>query len=230
MKDFVFFLPTRKGSERVLSKNTRKFSSFEGGILELKIKQLLNLNLDIPIIISTNDELSIDVALKFNDDKIKIIERPEHLCQSSTNINDFINYIPTIFSEDKHVFWLHATSPFVDESIYLKAIEIYNRLDFNFDSLMSVTKIQQFLWNPINNSCINYDRSIVKWPRTQDLQVLYEINHAFYINSIKNYLELNDRIGSKPYYFELDKLQSFDIDWEDDFIVADKIHKSLFKL
>jgi hypothetical protein len=59
------------------------------------------------------------------------------------------------------------------------------------------------------------------------LKVLYEINHAFYINSIVNYIKLKDRIGAKPYYFELDKLQSFDIDWEEDFRIAEKIFNAV---
>lgn len=36
----AFFLPTRKGSERVKSKNTRPFAGIEGGLVENKIKQL----------------------------------------------------------------------------------------------------------------------------------------------------------------------------------------------
>jgi N-acylneuraminate cytidylyltransferase len=226
-KDIVFFIPTRKGSERVVSKNTRKFSNIDGGLLGLKLKQILNLNLDFPIVLSTNDENSIEVALKLKESRINIIERPEQLCLSSTNINEFINYIPTIFDRNKHVFWLHTTTPFVNEDSYLKAVKLYQNLEEPYDSLISVTKIQQFLWDPESNECLNYDRSSLKWPRTQDLKVLYEINHAFYINSIENYLKLKDRIGAKPYYFELDKLQSFDIDWEEDFIIAEKIFNAL---
>lgn len=41
MSDKVaFFLPTRKGSERVKNKNTRPFAGDEGGLVEIKIKQL----------------------------------------------------------------------------------------------------------------------------------------------------------------------------------------------
>ena len=41
----AFFLPTRKGSERVKSKNTRPFAGIEGGLVENKIKQLLEPNI-----------------------------------------------------------------------------------------------------------------------------------------------------------------------------------------
>jgi N-acylneuraminate cytidylyltransferase len=227
MKKIVFFLPTRKGSERVLSKNTRQFADFEGGILELKLKQLIRLNLNIPIIISTNDEESIRVCEKFSNELINVIVRPDYLCKSSTNINDFINYIPDIIPHDKHVFWIHTTAPFVEDDTYKKVISNYQKLDGKYDSIISVNKIQQFLWDPVTNKCINHDRSITKWPRTQDLKILYEINHAFYVNSIRNYIKYKDRIGENPMYFELDKLESFDIDWEDDFIIAEKIYKSI---
>ena len=36
----AFFLPTRKGSERVKNKNTRPFAGSEGGLVENKIKHL----------------------------------------------------------------------------------------------------------------------------------------------------------------------------------------------
>ena len=39
MDKIAFFLPTRKGSERVVNKNTRTFAGVEGGILKIKLQQ-----------------------------------------------------------------------------------------------------------------------------------------------------------------------------------------------
>ena len=36
----AFYLPTRKGSERVKNKNTRNFAGIEGGLVENKLNQL----------------------------------------------------------------------------------------------------------------------------------------------------------------------------------------------
>ena len=36
----AFYLPTRKGSERVINKNTKPFAGIEGGLVENKVKQL----------------------------------------------------------------------------------------------------------------------------------------------------------------------------------------------
>jgi CMP-N-acetylneuraminic acid synthetase len=230
MDSICFFLPTRKGSERVINKNTRTFSGIEGGILKLKIDELLKVKSVNKIIISTNDSETIEMAKSFKTDRIVIIERPDELCLSSTIIEDFINYIPSIVNEE-HIFWVHTTAPFVTAQDYEEALcKYWEVLKSNvYDSLISVTKIQQFIWDAETKQCVNHDRSVVKWPRTQDLKPLYEINHAFYINSRKNYINNSDRIGITPYLYELDRVKSFDIDWEDDFVIAEALYERFRK-
>lgn len=231
MEDIVFFLPTRKGSQRVKNKNTRPFSSVEGGLVEIKIKQLLDVNKVNKIVISTNDENTIKVAKKLDPNMTKIIidNRPDNLCSSTTLVEDFINYIPSVV-ESEHIFWVHATAPFTQTEDYEDALDKYfEKLEEGYDSLMSVTKLQQFLWSENKNGMINCDRSKNKWPNTQDLEPLYEINHSFYISSRNNYLNLSDRIGENPYLYILDRIKSFDIDWEDDFLIGEAIYEKLFK-
>lgn len=231
MEKYAFFLPTRKGSERVINKNTRTFAGIEGGILRVKLEQLLSVERIGTIIISTNDEATIEIAKSFNNPRIKIVERPEFLCLSSTVIQDFINYIPSIVDAE-HIFWVHTTAPFADPKILNDALDVYEKQvieEKNYDSLLSVSKIQQFLWSEKENKCVNHDRTKVLWPRTQDLEPLYEINHAFYINSKENFLKYHDRIGIKPFLYELDKIHSLDIDWGDDFALAEIVYKYLYQ-
>ena len=74
----AFFLPTRKGSERVPNKNTRPFAGIEGGLLENKIKQLLATNQLDEIILSTNDETRMHIAEKYRrDSRFGLIALPE---------------------------------------------------------------------------------------------------------------------------------------------------------
>ena len=97
MDKISFFLPTRKGSERVINKNTRPFAGIEGGLVENKIKQILATKRIDEIIFSSNDEKCLEVAQKYaSDSRMKIVERPEELCLSSTNLQDLICYVPTI--------------------------------------------------------------------------------------------------------------------------------------
>jgi N-acylneuraminate cytidylyltransferase len=85
---------------------------------------------------------------------------------------------------------------------------------------MSVNRIQQFIWSDKEKCVINTDRTVNPWPNTQDLDPLYEINHAFYINSRHNYLTHGDRIGRAPALYVCEGLRKIDIDWQDDFEIA----------
>lgn len=223
------FLPTRKGSERVKNKNTRKFSEFEGGLLELKLKQLSILDVE-EVILSTNDEESIAVARKLENDfpKLKIDERPDHLALSTTSLSDLISYVPTI-TKGENILWTHVTSPMVDGKIYDDCIKsFYNGLEKGFDSLMSVSAFQNFLWKKELNDIINRTGK-ERWPKTQDLQMLYEINSAVFITPNQVYKEKGDRVGDKPFLFEMNKLTSLDVDWEEDFKIAEAVYDKFKK-
>lgn len=219
------FLPCRAGSERIPNKNTKIFSGFKGGLLQLKLQQLLKVKLVDQIILSTNDPQVIKIGEEFTN-KVLIDVRPEELALSSTSTDDLIRYVPKIVTQG-HVLWTHTTSPFIDEDIYDEAISIYlsNLKSGSYDSLMSVTRLQTFLWN--KEGSVNYNRKVEKWPRTQTLDELFEINSGIFINSIDNYLRFKDRIGVNPYLMNIEGYKSFDIDWPVDFELAEMIFKKL---
>ncbi|TDQ09930.1 acylneuraminate cytidylyltransferase family protein [Pedobacter metabolipauper] len=226
-----FFLPLRKGSERVINKNTKRFAGIEGGILALKLQQLIGSKLIDEIVLSTNDEVCIDVAKKFlnKDSRIKIDYRPQHLCESSTKLTDLIAYVPTVVSHE-HIIWGHVTTPIADGADYDSGIRAYfDSLLAGYDSLISVMPFQNFLLNQ-SAEVINKNIAGIRWPRTQDLLPLYEINHVMFIAGKNIYLDLNDRVGSHPFLFEMDKLHSLDVDWEDDFLIAEAVYERLTKL
>lgn len=221
------FLPCRAGSERVPHKNTRTFAGIEGGLLKIKLQQLITCNAIDTIVLSTNDEEVIELAETLSSDKIKIDRRPEHLATSSTSTDDLVKYVPTIISEGA-VLWTHVTSPFIDGKIYEEAINAYKNALANGgnDSLMSVTALRTFIWN--KEGAVNYDRNKEKWPRTQTIEPLYEINSGIFLADIDIYRNLQDRIGKKPFLFENNDIDSFDIDWEEDFFIAEAIYKKLY--
>jgi len=218
LKEVIAFLPMRKGSQRVKNKNIKDFAKIKGGLTYIKISQLLKSKRIDKIIVSTNDEEVKDIALFFNDKKIIIDDRPEYLASSETSTDDLIRYVPSII-ENGIVLWTHVTSPFVTEKLYDEMIEEYLQNLNKFDSLMSVTKIQKFIWD--KEKPINYDKSKEKWPRTQTIEPIYEINSGAFIADIEVYKNLNDRVGNKPYLYEFSDKEAFDIDWEDDFEIAE---------
>lgn len=222
----AFFLPTRKGSERVKSKNTRPFAGIEGGLVENKIKQLLATKHIDEILFSSNDEMCIAIAEKYaSDSRLRIIPRPNELCLSTTNLQDLICYVPTITNAD-HILWGHITTPLVEAKVYDTAIEQYlSKITKGYDSLVSVKELKNFLLNQegklVNNT------TDIPWPRTQDLEPLYEINHAIFLAKRSVYTEQKNRIGQKPLLYIMDEIHSKDIDWEEDFKIAEIMYKTL---
>lgn len=221
------FLPTRKGSERVINKNTRDFGGIEGGLLKLKLTQLLSSHVIYEIILSTDDPSSIKVAESFQSKRIKIIERPEDLALSSTSLVDLVRYVPTICNSE-HILWTHVTSPFVLADDYdAICVKYLEQIKDENDSLMTVKAIRNFIWDKDQNDLINRINN-EKWPRTQDLKVYYEIDSAVFLSSRANYLKYDDRIGKYPYLYEMDGMKSFDVDWEEDFRLAEILYKELY--
>lgn len=222
----AFFLPTRKGSERVKSKNTRPFAGIEGGLVENKIKQLLATKHIDEILFSSNDEMCIAIAEKYaSDSRLRIIPRPNELCLSTTNLQDLICYVPTITNAD-HILWGHVTTPLVEAKVYDTAIEQYlSKITKGYDSLVSIKELKNFLLNQegklVNNT------TDIPWPRTQDLEPLYEINHAIFLAKRSVYTEQKNRIGQKPLLYIMDEIHSKDIDWEEDFKIAEIMYKTL---
>lgn len=220
----VAFLPCRAGSERIPLKNTRIFAGKSDGLLGIKLTQLSECSAIDKIVVSSNDPLVIAIAERFikNFPKIVIDRRPEHLCTSLTSTDDLITYASGLI-DDESLLWTHVTSPLVTAREYHQMIDSYKKsiIDNSHDSLMAVTPLRNFLWN--NYKPVNYDRKVEKWPRTQTLVPLYMINSSAFIISGDLMRKFNDRIGASPKLYELDEISSFEVDWEDQFKIAEML-------
>ncbi|WP_034920717.1 cytidylyltransferase domain-containing protein [Gillisia sp. CAL575] len=221
------FLPVRAGSERVKNKNTRSFAGIDNGILELKLNQLVNLQFVDEVIISSNSNTCLEIAETYKN-RIKnlvIDERPEHLGNSSTKLKDLILYAAEINSCE-NILWTHATNPLFNAKNYNQAIEVFLHQKKNgYDSLVTGCICKDFLLDTESNKIIN-NTTKLNWPRTQDLKELFAINNAVFIANRERYL-LGERLGIKPYYLENDKISSLDIDYEEDFLIAEAVYEKL---
>ena len=223
MSTVSFFLPVRAGSERVLNKNTKPFADIEGGLLANKLRQISQSRNIAEIILSTNDPDCIEVGERFasTDKRIRVILRPDELCSSQTNLQDLIRYVATV-TNCEHVLWGHVTTPLVHAPLYDEAIECYrNALRDGFDSLVSVSRFQNFLLNDAGQMVNNSTK--LPWPRTQDLTPLYEINHAMFMAPRQLYAQ-GQRTGVHPKLYQFEKIRAYDIDWPEDFVVCEQLY------
>ncbi len=58
--------------------------------------------------------------------------------------------------------------------------------------------------------------------------LLFSINHTMFLAKREVYIEQKNRIGQKPLLHVMDKLHSLDIDWPDDFIIAEIMYNNLY--
>jgi len=227
----TLFLPCRAGSERVPDKNTRPFAGYPGGLLGLKLEQLERVR----------DGLLTDVVLDSNDPRVlelgeakrrtwggsaalTVRERPDHLGRSSTTTDALIAYaLDTLPCEV--LAWTHVTSPLFSARSYERAFDAFHARDSErHDSLMTVTPLHGFVWD--EGGPLNYPRGPLRWPRTQDLRPLYEVNSALFIVPRAVGLASGDRIGDRPMLHATGKVESADIDWPDDFTAAEALYRA----
>ena len=211
----------RSKSERIVNKNTKPFASVSGGLTEIKISQLLETKYIEQIIVSTDDPKVMKICERFENSRILLVRRDPALATSTTSTDDLVKHAAEIMP-DGHILWTHVTSPFITSGYYEKFIESYFKNLEIYDSLMTVTRLQKFLWN--DDEPINYNRSIEKWPRTQTLKPVWEINSGAFMTHRTIYFEKLDRIGNRPLKYELSDEIAFDIDWPLDFRIAELMY------
>ena len=197
----------------------RPFDSDGSSLLIRKLNQLYLVEEIDEVIVSSNCPECIDQATKLSkrDKRIRIDMRDDSLCQSTTKVEDLAKHIATL-SSCEDIIWLHVTSPYIDSKSIKKGIDLYYHTP-DSDSVFSANKLQNFIWNPVSRLIVNNLECDNKYPNTQDLSTLYEINHGFYIVN-RSLLEIGERIGSNPTNYECHGPECIDIDWETDFEYA----------
>lgn len=212
------FLPVRKGSERVKSKNTRKFSDSGSSLLQIKIEQLLTVKGISRIVVSTNDEAAIEAAREFEKDKIVIDVRPEWLCLSETKISDLTLHAARVCRSET-ILWTHVTSPLFTGEHYSAAIsEMEAKSKVGFDSLATVKRLKEFVLDQ-NFTPLQDLNKWTMWPRTQDLDPLFVLNSAMFL-APKSFYELGARLGDKPFFLVCEDVPSLDVNTDFDWDVA----------
>lgn len=67
------------------------------------------------------------------------------------------------------------------------------------------------------------------FPRTQDLPLIYAETSIAFVFTKESFLKHNRRLGSKPFVKEVGKIEAMDIDYPEDFEVADAVYKEIIK-
>lgn len=223
MKDYsiVAIVPMRHSSERVKGKNYRDFAGKP--LFFHVIESLLKCKKISTVIIDTDSSTIIQMSEDAFGNKVKILNRPEHLRDGATPMNDvllnIINQIPADF-----YLQTHSTNPLLSPVTIEKAIDKFIEIFPVYDSLFTVTRKNVRYWDVLARP-INHNENILL--RTQDLPPIFEENSCLYLFTKEILQRKHNRIGDRPYLFEMPEIEAQDIDVELNFKVAEFLFKEL---
>lgn len=211
----VAFVPIKLNNERIPGKNLKPF--FDG-------TPLVHFILKTLIQIEEIDDVYVfcsDTAIKeYLPAGVKFLLRPTYLDTAEATPQDIMREFISKIQADIYVT-SHATSPFVSaEHIRECVVKVQSG---EYDSAFTAEKIQRLLWK--NNSPLNFEADHI--PRTQDLEKIYSEVSAAYVYRKEVFLRLKRRIGEKPYICEVSGLECVDIDYPEDFMIADAIYEKI---
>ncbi len=214
MDKIAALVPMRHHSQRVKGKNYRELA---GKPLYQHILTTLNSCTEISkIIVDTDSQVVMD-GIKDKFPEIEILIRPEHLRAEDTPMNEVLLHDTRQVEAD---FYLqtHTTNPLLTANTISTAIQVIRENFPAYDSLFSVTRRQTRYWDELGRA-INHNPAILL--QTQDLPPVFEENSCLYIFT-RETLELQrNRIGLRPFMFEIDAEEAWDIDEEIDFKIVD---------
>lgn len=212
-------VPMRHHSQRVPGKNYRPLA---GKPLFHHIIETLLAVREISEIIVDTDSAPVMEGLRQHFPQVKIIERPENLRGDAIPMNEILMYDTEQAPAD---FYLqtHSTNPLLRPETIGRAIQTFHANYPTYDSLFSVTRLQTRLYDQLGRA-LNHNPALLI--QTQDLPPVYEENSCIYIFTRQNLAAKRHRLGNRPYMFEIDPAEAWDIDEELDFAIVDFLLKS----
>ncbi len=212
----VALVPMRHHSERVPGKNYRPLA---GKPLYRHILDTLLACAEITQVAIDTDSPVIIEGLRKDYPQVVVIERPEHLRAGTMPMNEILLHDSALLPAD---FYLqtHSTNPLLRAESISRAVRTLVDHYPSYDSLFSVTQMQVRLWDQLARP-VNHNPAILL--RTQDLPPIFEENSCMYLFTRQTLEQRRNRIGDRPYLFEIPAAEAWDIDEELDFTITDLI-------
>lgn len=213
----IALIPIKMGSKRVPGKNIKPF--FDGTPLVTFIQRAcLNAgNIDETYIYCSSEEIEPYVL-----PDVKFLKRPDYLNQDTINANDIISEFMKTVDADIYVN-AHSTSPFAKPETISELVD--KVASGEYDSAFCAESLRSFMWQ--DGKPLNFDPS--HFPRTQDLPVIYSETSIAYVFTKESFKKHNRRLGSRPFIKEVGKIEAIDIDYPEDFEIANAIYKEVVK-
>lgn len=148
------------------------------------------------------------------------LPRPKHLDSDSTRANElFLGAVQSLDAEADIVLTVQATSPFLTKNSLIRAVHAIDSQ--GYDSVVSVSRHRTYAWIEGGEAPLNYSPDQI--PKTQDLIPILLETSGFYGFRRERYLTHQTRIHGQIKFIPLNYEESLDIDYPEDFVIAEKL-------
>lgn len=205
------FIPIKKYSERVRGKNFREI----GGVPIYKaiIDKCIRAEVFSNVIVDTDSD---EIAIYAKEVGAEHFARRADLAKNTANGNDLLVNQFIERPEYDYYFQVFATAPLMRVETIKKAVSVL--LDSaEHDSIMTTIDHKGFFWRA--GMPVSYRPDLL--PRSQDLISINEETTGLYGISHDALDRLRCRIGAKPIFLPVSKLEAIDLNTDDDFAYAD---------
>ena len=213
MVKVVAFLPAKGSSERIKNKNTQLLDSKP--LFMHTLEKLTSCDFIDEVYLDSESKRIFEMASHINSKKLK---RDKNLAKNSTDGNQLLLNEVNCVDGDIYIQVL-CTSPFIEISTIRKGVNILKN-NRSYDSVVLVRKEKQYLWK---NGKTEYNLN--KIPNSKDLQDTIIETMGMYIIRKSAVLKTKRRIGDRPFLLEASSIESVDVNYPEDFELAELIQK-----
>ena len=215
----VSFIPIKLNNQRLPGKNTMLLNGRP--VCDYLFETVSKIDEIDEKYIYCSDEAIIPYIKPYEDKGVRFLKRDTYLDGFQVKGLEIIDRFVKDVDADIYVL-THVTQPFTkSESIRNALAKVVSG---EYDSAFSAVKFQDYFW--VNGKPMNYDmKNIV---RTQDLDPIYMETGAFFIFRKEVFAQFGQRIGNKPYIYEIDQFEAVDIDTAEDFEFAKAVAAYLY--
>lgn len=205
----VAWMPIKLNNERLPGKNIKLLGD----------KPLLHYMLDTLLESSGIDEIFVfcsdEAIVPYLPEGVKFLKRDQSLDDFQVLHYDIVEAFIKEVDADIYLN-VHATSPFIKKQTIetgLKKIKIGD-----YDSVCTVMPLRAHTW--YKGKMLNFERSFL--PRTQDLEP-FMVEAGILIYKKEVFSKYRSRYGNNPCLLEINSIEAIDIDYPDDFKLAQAV-------
>lgn len=212
-------IPARHGSKGVKGKNYRDFNNKPLITWTMEIVKSLKY-IDYSVI-SSNCKYIQKIA---SEKKFNFIKRPQALSSDTSRTEESILHTVNQLKKRNltfdYIFIFEPTSPLRKVSTINRAFNFLKKEKIN--SLMTVTKIDKFIGKIKSNKFLSLLPETKR--RRQERESFFSEVGVIYIIRYDYFLKTKKIVNKNTFPFEVDEIESFDINNNEDFLLAEIFH------